>query len=435
MIWTLYEILINIFEAWLILFYVNSKVSKDKATPFADGLCITLISVFFSSFLFWNMPRIDILVFIIPFAYLLFVSKNKWYISLFWIINLAVLFNSTAGICSHFAVSMCSPNLEILLVPGITRFMFLTLSNLTLFIIVFLASRIKYEEIQLAWPLLFTFFSISLCILITEECIYSLQESNLFFDNNIVYNIGYVSVLCCSLFSILLFNFQTESYAREQKYRAEASMSAMTQQHLQEFNQMYNDFSSQQHDFKHHLATIEHLISQNEMKEARNYLAQYQLELRENKYFLTGNISVDALLTAKFLTMRSKGISLQLSSYPLNDLPISTTDFCSIVGNLLDNAIEGIMRATDCSVGQSITLSFARSYQVFHISCLNYCDPKTIKHNKTEWFSSKETTSRHGLGIQSIQTIVNRSEGHSIFSVKGDIFCAEITIPYLDKHK
>lgn len=81
--------------------------------------------------------------------------------------------------------------------------------------------------------------------------------------------------------------------------------------------------------------------------------------------FLTGSISVDALLTAKSLACKHHNISLHVSQCPLNSLPISEVDFCTILGNLLDNAIEGNVCIVNKSIEKWINLSFSRVWDMF----------------------------------------------------------------------
>lgn len=435
--WSLFEILINAFESYLILVFIKSKSDISDPHWVADWICFLAGTVFFSLFLFFEMPPIDLLVFVFPLLYAFFVSTKKWYQSLFWIINLAVLFCATNGLSTHLFLSIYSSNIEQLLLPGFNRFFFLIVSNAILFLIIFSASKIKHDFTYLSWPTLLSFFAVSVCLFIAEECLYFVQtnstQANLF-----AYNLCYISLLFCLLLSILLLHFQIESNERESQYKSEASLHAMTEQHIQEFEQMYDDFNARQHDFKHHVEMLERMISHNDTEDAHNYLLNYKSTFANSRYFLTGNVSVDALLTAKFLTMKANNITFKFSPYPLSVLPLSVIDFCSVVGNLLDNAIEGNLRITPSSSSQRIvSLSFARTHENFHIICENPCNPRTLRKRQNTWISSKTAghqLSYHGLGIQSIQRIVGRSEGHCSFSSDNNYFRADITIPYPIQH-
>lgn len=425
-----FEISINLFESWLMLYFIKSNMHFSKRTTLADISCMCSCTVFYSLYLFFDIPPIDMAVFLFPLLYSIFRAPNKWPISLFWIINLAILFNSTAGLSTHLFNSLLPQNSSLLAVSGVHRFVFVIFSNFILFVIIFSASKLWYDYQQISWPTLLSFLSVSLCILIAEECIYNLQSS--VSENNLIYVVIYVSLLLCSWLSILLFHFLAESSYREHKYKSEMSIYLATQQHQQEFKQIYNDFVARQHDFKHTLETLETLIAQNDNEEARAFLSEHKSQMKKSQLFVTGSTSVDALLTAKHLTMKSNGITFKFTTCPLNVLPMPVPDFCSIIGNLLDNAIEAILRIDDDPSQHVISLTLARTYRVFHIICDNPCNPQSLRKHKGTWVSSKKSSPSHGfhgLGIPNIQKVVIRFDGHCKFSVHENVFHVELTIP------
>ena len=279
---------------------------------------------------------------------------------------------------------------------------------------------------------MFIFLVMSVSILISEECLYQLQIRTHF--SSYIFSIGYLGLLICSILSILLFHFMAESTNQENQYKTELNAIRLSQKYQEEFTSIYNDFMIKEHDFKHQLETLKALISENNNVEAQNYLNSYTSQLQNIRPFMTGCLAVDALLTSKALTMKSKNIDFKFTPYPLNSLPLSTPDFCSVVGNLLDNAIEGTQRVRS-SDSPFISLAFARTYDVFHIVCKNTCNPKTIRFANHSWLSSKTNDSHseiHGIGIHSIERIINNAQGYSSFSVDGCTFVAELTIPFLD---
>lgn len=425
-----FEISINLFESWLMLYFIKSNMRFSKRTTLADISCMCSCTVFYSLYLFFDIPPIDMAVFLFPLLYSIFRAPNKWPISLFWIINLAILFNSTAGLSTHLFNSLLPQNSDLLAVSGVHRFVFVIFSNFILFVIIFSASKLWHDYQQISWPTLLSFLSVSLCILIAEECIYHLQSSAS--ENNLIYVVIYISLLLCSWLSILLFHFLAESSYREHKYKSEMSIYLAAQQHQQEFKQIYNDFVARQHDFKHTLETLETLIAQNDNEEARAFLSEHKSQMKKSQLFVTGSTSVDALLTAKHLTMKSNGIAFKFTTCPLNVLPMPVPDFCSIIGNLLDNAIEAILRIDDDPSQHVISLTLARTYRVFHIICDNPCNPQSLRKHKGTWVSSKKSSPSHGfhgLGIPNIQKVVIRFDGHCKFSVHENVFHVELTIP------
>lgn len=196
---------------------------------------------------------------------------------------------------------------------------------------------------------------------------------------------------------------------------------------------MYEDLTQRQHDYKHHLQTLQELVTGSGESTAKAYLETVLKDTDAEDMIVTGNPGVDALLAAKRRLMREKGIAFQYSPYPLAELPLPTADFCSIVGNLLDNAIEGIQRIPDRPRNPTIHLTFSRSWNMFYIYCENPCDPASIIASKGHFVSSKkkDEPELHGIGLHSIEAIAQRAEGRAEFGVEGDVFHAKVVVPYL----
>lgn len=432
MLWNLFEISINAYEAFLMIYFLKSRLHFKKNSPIADCLCLISCTLFYSAYIYFDIPLNDIFGFIFPLFYALTMSDDRPSLSLFWISILAILFSSAIGVSTHFFNTIFLQHLALLSTPGLYRAIYVVASNLILSIVIFSASKIRKDIFGLSWSVMFVFLFMSLSILISEECLYQLQIRTHF--NSYIFSIGYLGLLICSILSILLFHFMAESTNQENQYKTELNAIRLSQKYQEEFTSIYNDFMIKEHDFKHQLETLKALISENNNTEAQNYLNSYTSQLQNIRPFMTGCLAVDALLTSKALTMKSKNIDFKFTPYPLNSLPLSAPDFCSVVGNLLDNAIEGTKRVRS-SDSPFISLAFARTYDVFHIVCKNTCNPKTIRFVNHSWLSSKTNDSHseiHGVGIHSIERIINNAQGYSSFSVDGCTFVAELTIPFLD---
>ena len=199
---------------------------------------------------------------------------------------------------------------------------------------------------------------------------------------------------------------------------------------------MYEDLTERRHDYKHHLQMLEELIGTGGSESAREYIDTMVQEFAGDKLIITGSQTVDALLAAKQHSMSSLGIEFQYTPYPLRDLPISATGFCRIVGNLLDNAIEGVQHLSDTE-NKRIHLTFSRSWDMFYIYCENPCDPSTVKKRNGRFVSSKDErgSELHGIGISSIEAIASRAEGRTEFAVEDGMFKVKVVLPYLGDEK
>lgn len=428
---TLFEIAINLFEGWLILYFIKSRLHYKNHHLLADISCILACTIIYSLYLFVDMPQNDVFIYIVPLIYALFTCTDRWYVSLFWTLILTVLFTSTPGICTHIFIVAFSVTINDLMQPGILRFLFLIITNMMLFLIIRSASKLSKDYLYLSWPALLTFLAVSIGILIAEECFYRLQQT--VGGEASVYILGNTCLLVCSMLTIHLFHFLSESSARESQYKFEIGLYISTLNHQEEFKRIYEGLIQLRHDFRHHLDALNILITQNATQEAQAYLSSYRAEFDKSDLFTTGCTMADALLTAKRMTMKAHGIRFDFTSCPLNVLPLEPPKFCAVVDNLLDNAIEGTLRVKHPDASPVISLTLSRVHNVFRIVCENPCNPQSVKQEKGIWRSSKRRSSYsdfHGIGISSIRRIIGEANGNCFFTTHGPLFHADLTIPF-----
>ena len=99
-----------------------------------------------------------------------------------------------------------------------------------------------------------------------------------------------------------------------------------------------------------------------------------------------------------------------------------------LLGNLLDNAIEGVMRVPASETNRSIRLSISKIWEMYFISCSNSADIHTIKKNGDTFVSSKPQPEVHGFGTENMKQIVETAGGTIEFIVEANRFTVEIMI-------
>lgn len=430
--WIAFEILINGFQAFLLLFYVKRCFAYAKPHPVADALVFTAVVAMLSLFVFVKLPAaLECLYIVPPVLYVVFLSSEPRASSLYWMAVLNVMF------CLISVASF--PLYELLKRALHIRFSHQWLDDAIWMIatnaVLFLSVK-RIIQIKRTCPLC----TVANCaaFILTLISIWIVEEILLVFYHSfgeafvVQFAVAYLALIASVVWSMSLF---ASDSAREYRHQAELAMLNQSRKHQQELTQMYEELIERRHDYKHHLQTLEELVSGSDLA-AKDYIDTMVRESAVDALILTGSHAVDALLAAKLRSMRSQGIEFQCASYPLKDLPVSTTDFCSIVGNLLDNAIEGVQRARAIQ-SKHIRLAFSRSWDMFYIYCENPCDPAAVTQRNGRFASSKrdKASGMHGIGISSIEAIAGRAEGRAEFSVQNGVFKAKVVLPYLKDGK
>lgn len=444
MAWTIFETLINCFQGFLIVFYVKHCFPYSRPCRIADSLLFVSCSVFLSLYLFIESNTFSQhILFLFPLAHVLALSTERKLSTVYWIFILGLVFSLISA--------MTYPFFDLL--PVLFHFQYASMyleralcivsTNVLLFITLCLIVRLKKSCPFPHTSAYAIFMAVLGVILIIDESLYSmyldlngvLVTASSGYHICFTFFVSYMGLLICIFLSILLFHVVSCDAERENRYQAEISMLHLSKQHHLELTHLYKELTEREHDYKHHIQVLKGLVGNHDESTTRDYLRTLIKENNPNELFVTGSPVMDALLTAKRKFMREREIDFVYNPYPLADLPIPISDFCSIVGNLLDNAIEGISRIPEPREKATIRLSFSRSWDMFYIYCENPCNPDSIIREKGTFISSKSKSEPglHGIGLHSIETLVTRAEGRAEFAVQNQIFYAKVVLPYLPK--
>lgn len=101
---------------------------------------------------------------------------------------------------------------------------------------------------------------------------------------------------------------------------------------------------SQRHDFMNHLQVVHALMELGEHAEAGEYIERVYTDIRSvSKLLRTEEPAVNAMLAAKAVAAENRGVALEFDIRSrVNALPIEPWQLCSILGNLLDNALDAV---------------------------------------------------------------------------------------------
>ena len=198
--------------------------------------------------------------------------------------------------------------------------------------------------------------------------------------------------------------------------------------HHEELRTIYSNMLSTQHDLRHRIAAAEAILSKKENSSSQEAIDMLK-ETNVLNEFITGSIGIDAILAAKKSVMKEAGIDFIFYPCPLSELPISENDFVVLMSNILDNAIEAVMRLPSSAPSRQIQLSLSRTWDIFSISCENDMNMESLQQKNGVFISSKSQPDLHGYGIKNIVKIVYKYGGTYTRHIDADRFMTEIVIP------
>lgn len=191
----------------------------------------------------------------------------------------------------------------------------------------------------------------------------------------------------------------------------ENNVSAMREKYYQDLEAMQEQYDVFIHDMRHTMRTIAALSQQGNCKEIERLIKELKISLAhiEQKMICSHKI-LNALLAERKSYADGNGILLEYDiTEPLYFQNIEDNDLLSLIGNLLDNAIEAEKRsAKKDGILCSICLSKERRYMLIQIENSYTDDHDDRVKNKGQKAGIGE---KHGIGLRSAQKIVRKYGG------------------------
>ena len=183
------------------------------------------------------------------------------------------------------------------------------------------------------------------------------------------------------------------------------------------------------HDMKNHLTMLQTFAARGETDTLTQYLSTCSEQLVQPGYVHTGNPEIDGILNYKLEHAHQLGAKLELDISLPERLTASPFDLNVILGNLLDNAVEGLARSGEKRL--SLSLRFDRGMLFLRLT--NTYDGVALKTGELEGgvYRSRKDESGHGLGLSIVRRTVEKYHGQLRLEDTGTLFTAEAVL-YLD---
>ncbi|MCL2456522.1 MAG: GHKL domain-containing protein [Defluviitaleaceae bacterium] len=169
------------------------------------------------------------------------------------------------------------------------------------------------------------------------------------------------------------------------------------------------------HDMKLHLSTAKDFAEKNQPQAAAEYLNFLLGDIKKSEtYSETGNIAVDSIINFKLNSAAIDDLELRLL-IPRH-VNIEVADIITILGNLLDNALE----AASKTAKKKLKLDIEYSRGNFFIQIENSFDGKIKFANEN--FLTTKIGNNHGYGLKNIRRSLEKYNGHMEISHEKNIF-------------
>jgi sensor histidine kinase YesM len=284
--------------------------------------------------------------------------------------------------------------------------------------------RYQESKADIFWALVACLCALALAVLIDAP----LTEFIVFLDATI--KAGYErDILFVVIFFVILL-VANYIYHNQNNHlhtiKFEANYSQLISSYLLSLDATTMTLRGLRHDLRNHLIVLSALAQKGDVAALQEYVQHIQEVMSEADVFpATGNNVIDIVLNAKRLVAQEKGIRISLRASLPSTIFLKDFEAVTLVGNLLDNAIEAVTRVLDDQATRGaleeepaeqnddnahihVVIKKQRDNLLFLVENIALAPAKRFG----SYVSHKAQQEGHGLGLTQVRRLVGEHDGY-----------------------
>lgn len=237
-------------------------------------------------------------------------------------------------------------------------------------------------------------------------------------DDDVI-DVTIYDIICCVCCLFIQFSISRMEVDKQDKKMLKTILNESSKQH-ELSKQAVAMMNIKFHDIKNRLDNLQKMIgtadSESNLSELKRTVQIYASMAN------TGNSTLDAVLMEKGLLCEMNNVHF---SYIADGKLISfmdITDVFSLFNNLLDNAIECVLKEENMDK-RIVSMNITRAGDAVVINVENYCPYKV---DFSAPLTTKKDKALHGIGMKGINYVVEKYDGTINYSQEDNIVCASV---------
>ncbi|MDO4318200.1 MAG: ATP-binding protein [Lachnospiraceae bacterium] len=211
--------------------------------------------------------------------------------------------------------------------------------------------------------------------------------------------------------------------------RIERFQSELIEKQVCEIENMYRQVRGWRHDYRNHIQNMKIQLDERSYDALERYLNELADDLNSVDTVLkTGNVMADAILNSKLAVAEQQQIRLNVKASIPEKLPMSDVELCSVLGNMLDNAVEACAALPEDK--RFLRVYIGKLKGQFYLSVQNSAG--RVRKEKGTYLSTKKETGgekRHGYGLFRIDRVAKKYGGYVNRQNEEGVFATELLFP------
>lgn len=230
------------------------------------------------------------------------------------------------------------------------------------------------------------------------------------------------------LFSVLFYRLRQQREIELEIAQLKQNQAEILERDYQALSRTYESNAKLYHDLHNHIEAVYQCLTQGDVGEAIRYCEDLRTPVREiSQTVWTGDKALDYLISSKMSAAEQAQIKTTVNiEYPHNT-NIRSVDLTTILGNLLDNALEAVETAPDKLRFLSLTIRRINAMLIIKVEN-GYGNAPADNGGELE--TTKKDKDSHGWGLKSVQTAADRYDGTLTTDYKDGIFQSVVTLSF-----
>lgn len=240
--------------------------------------------------------------------------------------------------------------------------------------------------------------------------------------------IAAIMLLVSHIIYFLIMNLLSKNINKLTHIESEYQNMKLKTKYYEEVEVINQEVRRYRHDLANHLHMLYYFLEERNIEAAIEYLERMGVDLKKiNKgfyYIKTKNEAIDFILNSKLLIAREKGIKIKLIVEDMEVLFIPNVDICTLLSNLLDNAIEAgeLYKGDEAFIDLDIRL-IKRNLA---INIKNSANP--VKTDESGNYLTNKKSGDHGFGMLQINRIIQQYNGYISRKYENNVFETNILL-------
>lgn len=164
------------------------------------------------------------------------------------------------------------------------------------------------------------------------------------------------------------------------------------------------------HNISNHLICLKEILEGGNLTVAQEYLTDMNFSISQinKKYFSIGNDVMDAIVNY-YVQQLDKDVILSVKGVCLHSLEISDMELCSIISNLMQNAVDAFR--VQQTGEKHLHIKLSSTQDAFKLKMCNSMEEEPILDARGIPITSKRDTRNHGIGLKYVKKVVEQVKG------------------------